>query len=169
MDTIMILNISILVIVVLGILVAYKAGKRPGKGKAGWKAGKAQKPKDVNHEAFFILGISFIPLGLIFSAAIGNPGFMGLTALGVIYIAIGLSNRDKGRLASARKKMTYAEDIGGLGGVGDIGSAGDSEPVKMPNRLKAPAIMKAKNRPGGKGKAKRKASVSKSKNKKRKK
>lgn len=145
MDTVFIINMSVAVIVVLGILVAYHARKRPGLSKKG----SPQKPP--NYEAFFVLGISFLPLGFIFAAAIGNPGFLGLSALGIIYMAIGLSNMGKGRLAEARKKMAYAEDVGAVGD----GSGEDSGLVKMPDRLKAPAIMKAKNKPVKKARQRR--------------
>ena len=40
------------------------------------------------------MGISFLPMGIIFTAVI-NPGFLGITAMGLINLAIGLANRHK--------------------------------------------------------------------------
>ena len=44
--------------------------------------------------AFFFLGISFVGMGTALTAAI-NPGFTGITGLGIIYMIIGLKNKDK--------------------------------------------------------------------------
>jgi hypothetical protein len=136
MSMALIINISVAVIVIVGILVAYYARKRPAK----------KKPERLpNYEAFFVMGISFLPLGFIFTAAIGNPGFLGLSGLGIIYIAIGLSNMNKGKDSEVRKKhMTYAED------------RGNSETLKLPDRLKASEIMKGKNKPIKRKKARKK-------------
>ena len=41
-----------------------------------------------NYRAFFIIGLSWIPLGI----ATKNPAF---TALGVVFMVLGLKNRDK--------------------------------------------------------------------------
>jgi flagellar basal body-associated protein FliL len=54
------------------------------------KEGTNQEP---NYYTFFILGICFLPLGSL-TFTTGNPGMMGLTALGIIYMSIGLSHRD---------------------------------------------------------------------------
>ena len=50
--------------------------------------------KEPDYRAFFVMGICFLPMGIIFTTAI-NIGFMGITVLGLIYMAIGLVNRDK--------------------------------------------------------------------------
>ncbi len=59
-----------------------------------WKRKKEELFNEPDYRVFFIMGICFIPIGIIFSTTI-NFGFMGFIALGLIYIAIGLSNRDK--------------------------------------------------------------------------
>ena len=86
MSTIAILMIAILLITifVLVITVILMKKKRINEGK-----------KEVDYRAFFIMGISFLPLGLILTFAVGNPGFIGFIGLGVCYIAIGLANKDK--------------------------------------------------------------------------
>lgn len=48
-----------------------------------------------NYKAFFIIGTSFLSLGIVLSAATENPGLIGISGLGAAYIAIGLKNRDK--------------------------------------------------------------------------
>jgi hypothetical protein len=65
------------------ILVFVKLKKR--------KAGKVVEP---NYQAFFAIGISFVGMGTALTATI-SPGFIGITALGIIYMIIGLANRDK--------------------------------------------------------------------------
>lgn len=47
-----------------------------------------------NYQAFFTMGISFLVLGVVFTATI-SPGFIGFIALGIIYMIIGLKNKDK--------------------------------------------------------------------------
>ena len=54
-----------------------------------------EKDEEMDYRAFFILGICFLPIGFIFSITIENPGFFGISALGLIYISIALANRDK--------------------------------------------------------------------------
>ena len=78
---IILLGIGIITII-LGVLVA-------------WKKRKEGKSKETDYRAFFIMGISFLPLGIVMMITIGNPGMLGLTALGIIYMIMGLANRDK--------------------------------------------------------------------------
>jgi len=50
---------------------------------------KARKePKEPDYRTWFIMGISWIPLGI----ALDNPGFW---AMGLIFMIIGLANKDK--------------------------------------------------------------------------
>lgn len=65
-----------------------------------WKTRKEGKPVETDYYAFFVLGISFLPLGIILAIVI-SPGFIGLAGLGFVYIIIGLSHREKW----SRKKM----------------------------------------------------------------
>ena len=51
--------------------------------------------REVDYRVFFIIGISFLPLGIVLTVVVGNPGFIGFMGLGIAYIAIGLANRDK--------------------------------------------------------------------------
>jgi Ca2+/Na+ antiporter len=91
MDVIVYIPLAIFVIViVVGIIAKLLLRKTEEKGKA----------EKIDYQAFFILGISFFPLGFIFMMlaltsdfpiAIGIP----FLAMGIIYLAIGLSNRNK--------------------------------------------------------------------------
>jgi hypothetical protein len=70
--------------VIVGVFVLYVMQKKKKEGTY----------KEPDYRAFFIMGICFLPMGIIFTTTI-NIGFMGFTALGLIYMSIGLANRDK--------------------------------------------------------------------------
>jgi hypothetical protein len=59
------------------------------------KNSKNEQTKEVDYRAFFIMGLSFLPLGIVLTFVVGNPGFIGFMGLGIAYIAIGLANKDK--------------------------------------------------------------------------
>lgn len=59
------------------------------------KNSKNERTKDIDYRVFFIIGTSFLPLGIVLTFVVGNPGFIGFMGLGVAYIAIGLTNKDK--------------------------------------------------------------------------
>ena len=50
--------------------------------------------EEPDYQAFFIMGISFLPLGIVFMVAV-SPAFIGFTGIGLCYMAIGLANKDK--------------------------------------------------------------------------
>lgn len=79
-----IVGIIAVIVLVLGVVVLFIAIKKK-------KEGKYVEP---DYRAFFILGICFLPMGTIFMITI-SPGFIGFTGLGIIYMIIGLSHRDK--------------------------------------------------------------------------
>lgn len=58
------------------------------------KKRKERKMEEPDYRAFFIMGISFLPLGIILSVVV-SVGLLAIAALGLIYIIIGLTNRDK--------------------------------------------------------------------------
>ena len=79
--------ISLLIVaalIVIGLILILLVFKKKKEGKM----------KEPNYQAFFIMGISFLALGIIFTSSV-NAGFLGFIALGIIYMAIGLANRDK--------------------------------------------------------------------------
>ena len=69
--------------------------------------------KEINYQAFFTLGISFVGLGVAFTAAI-NPGFIGFIGLGIVYIIIGWKNKEK-KPPNNRTKLAISLDIRCLG------------------------------------------------------
>lgn len=66
-----------------------------------------------DYRVFFILGITWLPLGI----ATDNPGFLGM---GVVFMAIGLANRSKWKIEpkwselSPEKRRTKLLIVGGL-------------------------------------------------------
>ncbi|MDG6218769.1 MAG: hypothetical protein QCI00_04960 [Candidatus Thermoplasmatota archaeon] len=78
MIAILLITISILIITVLWVR----------------KFKKNEHTKEIDYRAFFILGISFLPMGIIFTT-VTSPAFIGFIGIGVCYIAIGLAHRDK--------------------------------------------------------------------------
>jgi hypothetical protein len=65
-----------------------------------WKRRREEQVRQTNYYAFFVMGISFLPAGLalmIVYSATGIPFIVGLPlfAIGLVYLTIGLSNRDK--------------------------------------------------------------------------
>ena len=55
------------------------------------KEGSMEEP---DYRVFFIQGIVFTPMGIVLSIIV-TWALLGITALGVIYLIIGLANRDK--------------------------------------------------------------------------
>ena len=56
---------------------------------------KKKQLGEPDYRAFFILGITFFPVGISLAAALDNPGFIGMSAMGFIFLVIALANRDK--------------------------------------------------------------------------
>jgi len=59
-----------------------------------WKKRKEQPTAEPNYLVFFILGICWFPLGVVFIST-DNPVGYFFFILGLSYLAIGLANRDK--------------------------------------------------------------------------
>ena len=55
---------------------------------------RGREEAEVNYLAFFVMGLSLLPMGVVLSFVI-NPGFLGFIGLGAFYIVFGLSNKDK--------------------------------------------------------------------------
>jgi len=86
MSTIAIAMITILFITVFVLILTVLWVKKNKRN---------EQMKEVDYRAFFIMGISFLLLGIVLTFVIGNPGFIGFMVLGIAYIAIGLANKDK--------------------------------------------------------------------------
>jgi hypothetical protein len=59
-----------------------------------WKRRKTGIKEEPNYQAFFTMGLSFIAMGVALSIVV-TPGFLGFFALGVVYLMVGLKNKDK--------------------------------------------------------------------------
>jgi len=59
-----------------------------------WKKKEEGKYREPDYQAFFIIGISFLPIGIVFMIAVSSA-FIGFTGIGLCYIAIGIANKDK--------------------------------------------------------------------------
>ena len=70
--------------VLVGVLVTSVVIRRRRRGEEA----------EVNYLAFFVMGLSFLPMGVVLSFVI-NPGFLGFIGLGAFYVYLGLLNRDK--------------------------------------------------------------------------
>ena len=82
----MLIGIAIGVIAVLvGVVVAV----------VFWKRRKEGRPEEPDYRAIFHVGLVFIPVGIALMAATENPGLLGITAFGIFYMSLGLSNKDK--------------------------------------------------------------------------
>lgn len=86
MSTIALLMIGILIITIIILIVTVFWVK---------KNRNSEQNKEIDYRVFFIMGISFLPLGIVLSFVIGNPGFIGFIGLGAFYIVFGLANKDK--------------------------------------------------------------------------
>ena len=56
---------------------------------------KISNQEETNYLTFFILGITFLPMGIVMSITIENPGFFGIAGMGAVFLIIGLANRKK--------------------------------------------------------------------------
>ena len=50
--------------------------------------------RETDYRVFYFMGVAFTGLGVVLMVS-SNMGFSGLLALGIVYIIIGLKNRDK--------------------------------------------------------------------------
>ncbi len=74
--------VGLILALVLGAIVAIQRGKKLGM------------EKETDYKTLYTLGISLIPLGIIFSATV-SPVFIGFLIIGVVYMTIGIKNKDK--------------------------------------------------------------------------
>jgi len=73
------------VLLILGIIIILVMQKK----------GKYVKKKEPDYRAFFCVGFVFMPAGIALMIGNKNPGLLGITALGILYIVFGLANKDK--------------------------------------------------------------------------
>lgn len=83
-DWILIVIGIITILVSIGILLTLIIWKKYKEGKYG----------EPDYQAFFIMGICLLPMGIIFMITV-SPAFIGFTGMSICYMAIALANRDK--------------------------------------------------------------------------
>jgi len=78
-----IMIIGILALVAIILLLSFLKKKKEGTAK------------EPNYQVFFLLGVIWLPVGVVFMIAV-NPG-LGIAFIGmaVAYMAIGIANKDK--------------------------------------------------------------------------
>ena len=59
-----------------------------------WKKRKEQPSAEPDYRVFFIIGVCWFPLGVVFMST-DNPAGYVFFVLGLVYLVIGLANRDK--------------------------------------------------------------------------
>jgi len=74
--------ISIFVMIGIALILGY------------WIKNKDGTFKEPDYRLFFIIGISYLPMGIIFSILI-HPAFISFLAFSIIYMAICIANLDK--------------------------------------------------------------------------
>ena len=60
-----------------------------------WKKKKEGIVKEPNYQVFFVLGIMWFPVGVIFLFAVNSVIGFAFMAMGIAYLAISIGNRDK--------------------------------------------------------------------------
>ena len=83
-EWILISALIVAALVVIGFTLTLVVFKKHKQGEMG----------EPNYQAFFVMGISFLALGIILSSST-SPAFYGFVGMGIIYMVIGLANRDK--------------------------------------------------------------------------
>ena len=91
-DPVSIMSLLLLIGIVVTLLLVAVLRKRKREGKAG----------ETDYKAFFIMGVVFLPTGfammlVYFFAELPFEIGLPLFALGLVYLLIGLANRDKWR------------------------------------------------------------------------
>jgi hypothetical protein len=77
--------IIVTTLVVIGLILIFVVLKKKKEGKIG----------EANYKVFFILGFSWIPIGVVFMITVNLVIGIAFMSLGIAYLSIGLANRDK--------------------------------------------------------------------------
>ena len=72
-----------MVFVAIGIVLVFVTAK------------KRQQGIEPDYRGLFIMGVIWAPIGLVLWITLDNPGMIGLSVMGVAFLALGLVNRDK--------------------------------------------------------------------------
>lgn len=79
------------------------------------------KKHEVDYYSLFIMGLIFLPFGIMLAVSTDNLGLFGIAALGLIYLITGLKNKNKwkkpkkwNQLNKEEKKTKKIAIIGGI-------------------------------------------------------
>jgi uncharacterized membrane protein len=84
-EWILISALIVAALIVIGLILTLVVIKKKKEGKMG----------EPNYQVFFIIGMSWIPIGSVFIITINLVMGIAFIGLGIAYMAIGLANRDK--------------------------------------------------------------------------
>ena len=84
-EWILISALIVAVLVIIGLILLLIVLKKKKEGKMG----------EPNYQVFFSIGMIWIPVGVVFMIAVNPAIGIAFMALGIIYLAIGLANRNK--------------------------------------------------------------------------
>ena len=84
-EWILISALIVAALVVIGLILTLLLFKKKKEGKMG----------EPNYQVFFIIGIAWIPIGIVFMITMHPAAGMAFMAMGIIYLGIGLANLDK--------------------------------------------------------------------------
>ena len=56
---------------------------------------RAEEDTEMDYRSLFSLGIIFAPIGFVLWILLENPGMVGISMLGIIYLILGIVNRGK--------------------------------------------------------------------------
>ena len=73
------------ILVIIGLILTLVVYKKKKEGKIG----------EPNYQVFFTIGIVWIPIGVVFMITVNPVMGTAFMAMGVIYMIIGVANRDK--------------------------------------------------------------------------
>lgn len=84
-EYLLIITILLIVVVLIGILLVLVV----------WRQKKEGITKETNYQAFFTIGIVWLPIGVVFMTTINTGLGVAFICIGTVYVAIGLANKDK--------------------------------------------------------------------------
>jgi heme/copper-type cytochrome/quinol oxidase subunit 2 len=84
-EWILISALIIAVLVVIILIITVVMFKKKKEGKTG----------EINYKVFFIIGLTWIPIGSVYMIAVNLVIGIAFMGMGVSYLAIGLVNKDK--------------------------------------------------------------------------
>ena len=82
-----------MVFVAIGIVLVFVTAKKRHQGI------------EPDYRTLYIMGIIWAPIGLVLWITLDNPGMIGLSVMGMVFLALGIANRDKWQERGAWDEM----------------------------------------------------------------